>query len=76
MVLQVFFPAAIVQGFGDALIEPVWAKSCGAARTGPKTQSIQAGSLFITTHHRAAGQAKGGRAVANSHVMLGEVLLT
>jgi len=76
VVVQVFFPAAIWQGFGEALIEPVWAESCGAASNGPRTQSIQAGSLLITTHHRSAGQVKGVRAVANSHVMLDEALLT
>jgi hypothetical protein len=76
VLVQVRAPAEIVQGFGEALIVPVWAKSCGAARTGPKTQSIQTESLFVTTHHQSAGQAKEGRTVANSHVMLGEVLLT
>lgn len=72
VVVQVLFPEAIVQGLGEALIEPVWAKSCGAARTDPRTQSIQAeiaGSLF-TTHHQG-GRAKGCRAVANPHVMVG-----
>lgn len=76
VLVQVLCPAEIAQGFGEALIEPVWAKSCGVARTGPKTQSIHAEILFITTHHQTDGQAKGCRTVANSHVMLGEVLLT
>lgn len=73
VVVQVLFPAAIVQGLGEALIEPVWAKSCGAARTGHRTQSIQAeiaGSLFTTMHHQGSVRTKGCRTFANPHVML------
>lgn len=62
VVVQVLFPAAIVQGLGEALIEPVWAKSCGAARTGHRTQRIQAGiagSRVITTHHQPNKRVSG-----------------
>ena len=46
MLVQVLFPEGILQGFGDALIEPVWAKIWDAAKNMPKAQPAKNTVVF------------------------------